>query len=1284
MPSRPRLAAPRASVPTFVLALALVAFLLCPAAAAYAQPEEDPDCPAEYADGVRVDGEMKRWHPVSLTVEGPCTAEAAAPNPFLAYRYTVRFVHEASGETLQVPGYFAADGNAAESGADRGNKWRAHLTPAKTGTWRYTVSFRAGAEVAVSLDASAGRPVAGVDGRTGTFTVGETDKGGRDHRGKGMLRYVGERYLRFDNGERFLKGGADSPENLLGYADFDGTYHARGRGLKTWAPHEKDWRSGDPTWRGGKGKGLIGALNYLAAEGLNAFSFLTMNVAGDGKNVWPWTGPSDVRRYDVSKLAQWDVVFSHADRQGLFLHVKTQETENDRYLDGGRLGTDRKLYYRELVARFGHHHALNWNLGEENTNSTAARRAFASYIRAVDPYDHPIVLHTFPGQTRPVYRPLLGFEGLDGPSIQLSQMDAEAAFEQVTTWVAASKEAGRPWVVSVDEPGNAGNGLQPDDDDNYDAARAVMWATYFAGGDGLEWYFGYHFPNSDLSAEDWRSRDRFWDYQRHALAFMRTLPVETMTAAPGLPSGRDAFAFADGSRLVAVYLAAGDDDEVAVDLPAGTYAVEWFNPRTGERAAGGRLQAAGSGGAELEAPSPAAADWVALLRSDADAPADPSVEVSTAALEFGGVAVGAGATRSVTVSNGGQGDLSVGRVEATGDAFSVGGPGAFRLAPGEAETVEVTFTPSAAREYAAALVVESNDPDAATVEVGLEGEGVSAESDPPDDPPETNPPADDPPVSEEPPAQGTQQPTVRMNSGAREVEDSRGVRWSADAGYTGGYTYSTSRPIAGTAADEPYQTERFGDFAYRIPVEAGSYVVELHFAEIFHGVQTDGGTGSRVFDVVVEGGKEGLDDYDIFARVGALTAVVERLGPVEVTDGTLDIEFVTEVNNAKLSALRVVAVGSSGGEGPGGVPALALEPEALDFGAVEAGTAATRSVAVENSGTAPLIVSRVAVDEAAAFDVSGPAPPFVVEPGAAVDLTVTYAPGEAGADEGRLTVTADAPANASLPGGSPDGESVDGDGEGASGSEGASGTRTATAALTGRGVEGANARAITGFVLVDADADADIRGLAATDTLDLGVLPPRLSVRAVAGEEVRSVRFSFGGAEAYRVENAAPYALGGDVRGDFTPVGGLAQPGTREVRATPYAGGGASGEAGPEAALTLVVRNEGAAEARGAAGPEALRRVGDPALPAEVALLGNAPNPFRGATTFRLRLPAAVAVRLDVYDLLGRHVRSVVDRTMPAGEHRIRWAPARIPSGTYLYRFTAGAEQRTGTMRLVR
>ena len=152
----------------------------------------------------------------------------------------------------------------------------------------------------------------------------------------------------------------------------------------------------DPTWKNGKGKGIIGAINYLSNQGMNSFSFLTMNIAGDDENVYPYISSTEVLRMDVSKLAQWEIVFEHADKVGMFLHFKLSEQENDQLLDNGSLGKSRMLYYRELIARFGHHLALCWNLSEEITNTIPQIRQFSDYIKRVDPYTHIVVTHTFP------------------------------------------------------------------------------------------------------------------------------------------------------------------------------------------------------------------------------------------------------------------------------------------------------------------------------------------------------------------------------------------------------------------------------------------------------------------------------------------------------------------------------------------------------------------------------------------------------------------------------------------------------------------------------------------------------------------------------------------------------------------------------------------------------------------------------------------------------------------------------------------------------------------------
>jgi hypothetical protein len=226
--------------------------------------------------------------------------------------------------------------------SESGNRWRAHFAPDQVGEWKYRVVFRKGKDAAIDAGAPSGS-LAPFDGIEGSFVVEPSDKDGRDLRGKGRLDYVGKHHLRFaGSGEYFLKAGADAPETFLGYADFDGTVALKPdkSPLKTWEPHVRDWKAGDPSWKGGKGKEMIGAVNYLSGKGCNVFTFLPYNAGGDGENVWPFVGRDEKFHYDCSKLDQWGVIFDHATARGMYLHFKLQETENDDNRRGGpRLAT---------------------------------------------------------------------------------------------------------------------------------------------------------------------------------------------------------------------------------------------------------------------------------------------------------------------------------------------------------------------------------------------------------------------------------------------------------------------------------------------------------------------------------------------------------------------------------------------------------------------------------------------------------------------------------------------------------------------------------------------------------------------------------------------------------------------------------------------------------------------------------------------------------------------------------------------------------------------------------
>jgi len=614
-----------------------------------------------HGDGaVTISGERKTWHRVIIDLDGPFAHERDnKPNPFTDYRYEVVVANQAPGGTQhRIRGYFAADGNAGETSAESGTCWRANFVPDAPGEWTYRVEFSQGPDAA--LDPEAGVPdraeplapyhLKNGSSIEGTFTVAESDKTGRDLRAHGFLtRPKDSHYLRFQGSdEYFLKAGADAPETLLAFKDFDGTVtNNPQRGpLKSWGPHVRDWQPGDPTWQGGKGKGLVGAINYLAGTGCNAFSFLTYNAGGDGDNVWPFRSRRDTLHYDCSKLDQWGRVFDHATARGMFLHFKLQETENDDLrkkggkenqavpcaLDGGKLGRERKLYLKEIVARYGHCLALNWNLGEENTQTTEEQMDQARYIAQIDgEKGRALVIHSYPDQQEKVYGALLAHETgtryLNGASLQNSNVSD--CHHQVVKWRNRSAQAGNPWIISFDEPGNASEGTPADPGypgmpDNFDnpsidtVRKHALWGTLMAGGTGVEYYFGYKLPQNDLVCEDWRSRDQTFRWSAIALQFFRDekIPFWQMRPADDLVGNEkhdnSVYCLAKEGEVYLVYLPEGGSREIDLAGAAGDLVLRWFNPRSGEWS-GAESQV--SGGAEVRIQAPAKGeDWLGVIR----------------------------------------------------------------------------------------------------------------------------------------------------------------------------------------------------------------------------------------------------------------------------------------------------------------------------------------------------------------------------------------------------------------------------------------------------------------------------------------------------------------------------------------------------------------------------------------------------------------------------------------------------------------------------------------------
>src|SRR5262245_48967932 len=82
--------------------------------------------------------------------------------------------------------------------------------------------------------------------------------------------------------------------------------------------------------------------------------------------------------------------------------------------------------------------------------------------------------------------------------------------------------------------------------------------------------------------------------------------------------------------------------------------------------------------------------------------------------------------------------------------------------------------------------------------------------------------------------------------------------------------------------------------------------------------------------------------------------------------------------------------------------------------------------------------------------------------------------------------------------------------------------------------------------------------------------------------------------------------------------------------------------------------------------------------PLAFSLAQNLPNPFARTTDIAFALPVPTAVKLEVFDLAGRRIAVLADRSFPAGFHKVSWSRtggngAIVSAGIYLYRMQAGS-----------
>jgi len=89
-------------------------------------------------------------------------------------------------------------------------------------------------------------------------------------------------------------------------------------------------------------------------------------------------------------------------------------------------------------------------------------------------------------------------------------------------------------------------------------------------------------------------------------------------------------------------------------------------------------------------------------------------------------------------------------------------------------------------------------------------------------------------------------------------------------------------------------------------------------------------------------------------------------------------------------------------------------------------------------------------------------------------------------------------------------------------------------------------------------------------------------------------------------------------------------------------------------------------------------------LPLNCVLFQNYPNPFNQTTVIRFDLPDAAMAKIEIFDILGRRVETLIDQVQPAGSHQITWNPEALASGVYFYRLQAGNQSDIRRMMLIK
>ena len=322
----------------------------------------------------------------------------------------------------------------------------------------------------------------------------------------------------------------------------------------------------------------IEILKYLTQCGINSISCTTLQLLDKDHGVWPFIDLKRSSYYDIQKLATWETLFAKMDNLGLAIEIKTNPDQTDASNNPVLSKRQRRLYYKELVARFGHHLGISWHINSKRGRATDELKNDVAYIKSIDPYSHPIAVqnplivgdsinidHSQTNTAKNTFLPLLEVRNFEMPILNLN--DTTALYSAVKYWRDQSFKKKQPWVVyqsAVDT-----------------LMRGKLWGSLMSGGAGNAWNISeVDTMQTDLNLERFKAYEPWWKISANAKQFfIDHLPFWEMQNHDELLSDETAYCFAKKDEIYLVYLPKCQTTDLQIG--DGAYTIAFYDPRAG-------------------------------------------------------------------------------------------------------------------------------------------------------------------------------------------------------------------------------------------------------------------------------------------------------------------------------------------------------------------------------------------------------------------------------------------------------------------------------------------------------------------------------------------------------------------------------------------------------------------------------------------------------------------------------------------------------------------------------